>query len=254
MSDQNLLIPDKEYFTTGEISAHCAVTADAVRKWLQSGILRAEVTAGGHYRIHRNALLAFLKKRHARNLGSREMKQFQYCWEFHARSEGIYESCQHCIVYRSRAARCYELAKLTPKAGHSLLFCTNTCEECAYYEIVHGKQPNFLVVTSRREVQAAFAIQARDHDYSIRFTDRGYQCSLLIESYRPDIVIIDWCEGGSFDSDFIKDISEDPRIPLAQIIIIGDPADFPESHRRMVSGFLLTPISKIKLKEIIGGL
>jgi len=251
MSDQNMLLPDKEYFTTGEISSHCSVTADTVRKWLQGGRLQADVTPGGHYRIHRNALLSFLKKRQAEKVGASGKRQFQYCWEFHAPPEGIYESCRHCIVYRSRAARCYELAKLTPKSGHSMLFCTNTCDECAYYEIVHGKRPNFLIITKRKEIQAAFAVEARERDYSVRFTDREYSCSFLVESYRPDYIIIDWTADGGGDPNFIKDISEDPRIPLARIVVIGHPDIFPEGLRRRVSRFLEVPISDIKLQDIL---
>lgn len=253
MSDQVMPVPDKEYFTTGEIATRCAVTADTVRKWVQTGKLRADQTAGGHHRVHRNSFLAFLKNRQQRHDLGEKGKPFQFCWEFHAPSTGIYESCKQCIVYRSRAGRCYELAKLAPIAGHSMLFCTNTCEECAYYEIIHGSRPNLLIVTRRQKVRADMEMQARDLNCSIRFCEREYQCSSLIESFRPDYIVIDWLDASSNYQTLLKDLSDDPRIPLARIIAFGLPKSIPPESKDRVYSIKTEPISMSALSDLIGG-
>ena len=74
-------------------------------------------------------------------------RSFQYCWEFNAKSREINEECQNCIVYRSRALRCYEMIQLPIETGHSKVFCQTSCEECDYYKLVLEQSINVLVVT-----------------------------------------------------------------------------------------------------------
>lgn len=254
MSDRRMQLPDKEFFTTGEVAIHCAVTTDAVRKWVKAGKLRAEHTAGGHHRIHRNSILNFLKMKQEKRDFEWTRKSFQYCWEFHARSGGIYDSCRQCIVYRSRAGRCYELAKLPALAGHSMLFCTNTCDECEYFEIVHGKRPNLLVITDNEEMRATLTTQVIDYDCSLRFANRAYQCSLTLESYRPDYIILDCSQDGEYINGFVKDLSEDSRIPFVRIILLGEKDEFPSGCEQKVFAFMKREVSMKALDELIGGL
>jgi hypothetical protein len=57
-----------------------------------------------------------------------------YWWEFYSKSGKIQTECKNCIVYQSRACRCYELSKFPSQIGHAKLYRTNTCQECHYFK------------------------------------------------------------------------------------------------------------------------
>ena len=52
---------DKQSFSTSEVAAYCHVTPDTIRKWAEAGRIKVFKTPGGHRRISREDLLAFLK-------------------------------------------------------------------------------------------------------------------------------------------------------------------------------------------------
>lgn len=53
---------DKSYFTTFEVSEICEVNPTTVQNWVKEKKLRAYKTPGGHRRIRRSDLVAFMKK------------------------------------------------------------------------------------------------------------------------------------------------------------------------------------------------
>ncbi len=55
-------MPRNTYYTTFEISQICQVNPTTVQNWVKEGKLKAFVTPGGHRRIQREDLLAFLKE------------------------------------------------------------------------------------------------------------------------------------------------------------------------------------------------
>lgn len=52
----------KPSFSTSEVASFCHVTADTIRKWSESGRIRAFKTPGGHRRIRREDVLRFLRE------------------------------------------------------------------------------------------------------------------------------------------------------------------------------------------------
>ncbi|NIA12489.1 MAG: response regulator [Nitrospiraceae bacterium] len=52
----------KQSFSTSEVARYCHVTADTIRKWAEAGRIRVFKTPGGHRRIRREDLLAFLRE------------------------------------------------------------------------------------------------------------------------------------------------------------------------------------------------
>ena len=52
----------KQSFSTSEVAKYCHVTADTIRKWAEAGRIRVFKTPGGHRRIRREDLLAFLRE------------------------------------------------------------------------------------------------------------------------------------------------------------------------------------------------
>lgn len=247
-------LPDKEYFTTGEAAVICAVTPNAVLKWVSAGRLSANRTPGGHHRIPRQALLELLKGQSRVSSDLSGEKPFQFCWEFNAKSGKIQKGCLECIVYRSRTGRCYEMAKLPNETGHSKLFCDRSCEDCKYYEMIRGRTPNILLAIDLPQLQSSLELQSADMDCHLRFTDCEYHCSMIIESFRPDYVVIDCSIGPDRSREFAQNLSEDPRIPFARIILAGNRQDLPEECDHLVFAFITRPLTISTISELIGGL
>ncbi len=123
----------KNYLTTGEAAAIFDVDPDTVLRWIKSGEIPAIRTPGGHYRINRNGFLTKLTDDTSFGKETKPRPVMPYCWEFNSESGIIRNECNECIVYKSRASRCYELSNLPVPAGHAKLFCSESCEDCQYF-------------------------------------------------------------------------------------------------------------------------
>jgi len=240
--------------STGQAAALCSVTPDAVLKWIKAGKIPASRTPGGHYRVPEEALLSALgaEKRSSPPEQKSSGRAFQYCWEFNARAGKVQEGCLHCLVYHSRAKRCFEMSQLPTEAGHAKVFCENTCEDCDYYQKVNDRPVNVLVVTDRPELRMALEADAKGGDYELRFTDCEYQCSMTVEDYRPDYVVIDCSMGHGRSREFAGHLSDDPRIPFARIILAGNREDFPKECDKVVFAYIERHFTLTELKELIG--
>lgn len=117
--------------TTGQAARYCLVSADTIVKWIATGRLEAQRTAGGQYRIRCDELRAFMTA-----LGMRtdqldsETGHSLACWEFfrsRGPGGGLAAACTDCAVRKSGAAVCHEVRPLigaTPNAP--------SCAECDY--------------------------------------------------------------------------------------------------------------------------
>lgn len=122
----------KTYLSTGEAAALFDVDPETILRWIKLGDIPAIRTPGGHYRIHKNVFLSKLLKSEGETQSDNS-----YCWEYYSDSGKIAEECKKCIAFESRAKRCYVLSKIETQIGHSKLYCSNTCEECNYYNVCH---------------------------------------------------------------------------------------------------------------------
>ena len=131
----------KGYLTTFEAADILSVTPDSILKWIKSGKLEARRTPGGHYRIPRQNVELLLKKSEqkvSRYTGLSESKN-KYCWEFNSDQTNCNSDCDNCVVYKSRALRCYEMSNLPVEHGYLKNYCTSTCENCDYYKFVMSR-------------------------------------------------------------------------------------------------------------------
>lgn len=121
----------KEYITTGEAAAIFAVDPDTVLRWIKSGDIPAIRTPGGHYRIPRNVFLTKMIKCEFQTRSG-----ISYCWEHYSESGLIRSECKNCLAYKSQTSRCYELYKYPALTSNTKLFCSESCEDCSYYNSV----------------------------------------------------------------------------------------------------------------------
>jgi excisionase family DNA binding protein len=242
----------KEFFSTGEAAEICSVTPDTVLKWIRAGKIPAKRTPGGHNRIPRRALLKFVEFERFRAGGRFSGSRFLYCWEYYSESGTILEGCRECIVYRSRSRRCYEMSSPPANEGHTGLFCKNSCDECEYYILMKDQKPSVLVVTDQSRLKASLERDSRGFDFDLRVADCEYRCSMLVEQFRPDYVIIDCALGTDRSLEFTRLLFEDPRIPCVRIILAGDSGELPGECVGMVFALIDRHFTARTLAELLG--
>ena len=124
--------------STGKAAKYCLVTADTVKNWIQAGLLPAQRTAGGQYRVRIDDLRQFMIER---DMSVEELDQdvretpLEYCWEYYRKRERRHvrarSSCDTCVVKRTWALICYELRK---DVDHRRVHCRADCSDCGYYQ------------------------------------------------------------------------------------------------------------------------
>lgn len=60
-------IPDKSYFTASEVGRLLLVSANSVRVWTNKGLLKTELTLGGHRRFPRREIERLVRERQAQS-------------------------------------------------------------------------------------------------------------------------------------------------------------------------------------------
>ena len=123
--------------STGKVADYCYVTSDTVQNWIRSGILPAQRTAGGQYRVLIDDLRQFMTERDMSVAGlDKDLRQTrpEYCWEYYRkrvrRHADAEDACDDCVVRRTLALKCYELRK---HVDHRGVHCKADCTDCGYH-------------------------------------------------------------------------------------------------------------------------
>jgi len=247
-------IMSKKYLTTTEASNLLSVAPDTVLKWVKAGKIESYRTPGGHYRIPHNAIQAYLpteKKPVDVKPAPINGALYKYCWEYKSETCGKNDDCSKCIVYKSKTRRCYELRELPEHFGYLKIYCETTCEDCDYYNIVKEQGFNVLIITNDKSMRIKF----NDEDnifYKFAFSE--YQSSTIIESYRPDYVVIDLKIGKKKTKEICKHISEDSRIPFGRIILVSESVLDDNFGDNEIVGWLKPLFSSNQLRNFIDNL
>jgi excisionase family DNA binding protein len=118
--------------TTGQAAKLCFVTADTVANWIRSGLLRAQRTAGGQYRILTRDLHAFMLERGMSTEGLQPAGDGRPpCFEVRRRPY-----CAECIVRYLKVFDCFKLMAMRPPGSGPVPACT----ECEYFRR-YGESP-----------------------------------------------------------------------------------------------------------------
>jgi|GEM_PF-431642 len=246
-------LDNPEFITTGQAASLCSVTRNTVFKWIQSGHLAARRTAGGHHRIDRRDLEKLILgagKAPTHNSRKQENSEYRYCWEYNGNGN-VQDACLNCAVYELRALRCYEVAKLGPDVHHPKVYCNKNCNECNYFQEMHGKRTNVLVVTDDKALSNDLLAQADEARFNLEITDCEYNCSAVIDQFKPDFVIIDSNLGLKVAQQMSSHIMRDPRIPYVRVIIAGRTNDFPHECDREVFARMTRPFDILSITECI---
>jgi excisionase family DNA binding protein len=209
------------YLTTGESAELCSVKPDTVLKWIKKGQLRAAKTAGGHHRIQYRDLHSFMQ---AHRVGGEipppenGIAQAVRCWEFFSDQGVVRDACKECVVYRVRAAWCFEMLGLGKEVGHAKLFCQNSCEDCAYYRRVKGLKIHVLVVSQDEDLLESLAGE-ESGDLSLRFVHNGYEASAVIRDFRPAFAVVDRGLIPDGGKEIVECLTTDSRVPGLKIIL-----------------------------------
>jgi DNA-binding NtrC family response regulator len=144
------------------------------------------------------------------------------------------------------------MSQLPQEAGYSGSYCQNTCDDCEYYRLVHGQRRNVLVITDQSRVQDSLVKLRSSADFNLEVTDCEYRCSMLIDSFRPDYVVIDCSLGSARSREFANLLNEDPRIPLVRVVLVGDRGQLPSECDKMVFALVEQQFTTDTLKSLVG--
>lgn len=234
--------------STGKVAQQLSVTPDTVLKWIKGGRLRATRTAGGHYRVAQ-ADLDFLIE-DGFETGSVGENGFVYCWEYYATDGEPGESCLDCLVYRTRARRCYEMSDLGAEVGYAGTYCTNTCDECSYYQEVVRRRRRVLIVTESEKLRSRLERRRSDSNIDFRFAASEYECAAVCHDFRPEYVVIDGSLSTPMRASLCFHLAADTRIPGVQIILANATEDASrQSDETAKSGAHAIPRT-FRLKEL----
>ena len=247
--------------TTGQAARLCSVKPDTVLKWIKSGRLHAARTAGGHFRIEWGEIERLIPSEGAEERpGAPPVEcspQPLRCWEYLSDRGEVRETCKQCVVYRVRAAWCFQVVGLGEGIGHARQFCRTSCEECAYYRRVRGLATKVLVITSDKELAAGLSGDKRD-DLAFRFAQNAYEAGAAINEFRPGIAVVDWDLAGSGAPELIACLAHDARVPGIRVIVAvrpGAPYRGVEcANQEIVAGAVEKPLTSSQIRAVIDSL
>ena len=226
---------NKKWLSTGEAARLCSVAPDTVQKWIRSRRLAAQRTAGGHYRIDVQDIGPLATHTGSRRWfaapPSRCAPQPLRCWEYLSDTGEVKSECLGCVVYRVRAAWCFDVLGSNGGAGHSRTFCTGQggCSECAYYKRVCGLATSVLVITADRALRAALESEACD-SVAVHFARDGYEASELVAAVRPAFAVVDSRAPDGPDETILEHLMNDTRVPGLRVVVLGNSPSCARKH------------------------
>ncbi len=242
--------------TTGEVARLFGVTPDAVLKWVKKGRLPATRTAGGHYRISREACAA-LGRTASPSDESRagaevrpEREPFApRCWEYFGRPGDPPEACRNCLVYQARVQHCYMLAELGEDAGHRCAFCRTDCIDCPFYRASYGLATTVVVITRDEALTRKLRRRIAPSKVSLHFARTGYDSSTLIGTLRPAVVVLDSDLAEVSEGSLAESISSDDRIPGVTVVIAQRHGD-EETVRKLAMPTIPAPFTAERIEHL----
>ncbi len=125
--------------SSGKAAQYCLVSPGTIVNWITGGMLEAQRTVGGQFRIRVDDLRSFMRDHGMRtDQLDGDFGLHPNCWEYwEQRSkdtdyEGYNPNCTDCPVYKSRATRCHEVRPLLPGGIQQ----AHSCKDCLFFSTV----------------------------------------------------------------------------------------------------------------------
>jgi CheY-like chemotaxis protein len=157
------------------------------------------------------------------------------------------------VAYRSKARRCYEMRGIPEEFGHLRLFCQTSCEECDFYQLTHLQRLSVLVVSRHTGWIEELARQQPSPLLKLAFAHSEYECGSVIETFRPDYIVLDCSFGPNRTREICRHLNADERIPFTRIILTSRQARWSEDCQQEVCGWIEKPFTMEQLGEFIEG-
>ncbi len=210
--------------STGQASQLCSVTRDTVLKWVKRGKVQAIRTAGGHFRINEDSLKPYFANNFIDEqvIDKPVIEEYSdgtsFCWEYHSSGGDVKDGCRECMVFKTRAEKCYLMAGLGKGTGFTGTFCKSNCYDCEYFNNMYKSDLNVLVVTENKELSNDLKRDIRG-SITLKSSICEYDTSYIVQDFRPDFIIVDETLVKTQPDDLCRHLINDPRIHGAQIVL-----------------------------------
>jgi hypothetical protein len=126
------------------------------------------------------------------------------------------------VVYRVRAAWCFEVLGTSQRDGHGRQFCRNqsSCVDCVYYRRVCCPSVTVLVITADETLVSQLKDENNDSVATV-FASNSYEASALISTVRPGFVILDEDLCRNCEPQLLSHLVRDDRVPGLKIFLCG---------------------------------
>jgi excisionase family DNA binding protein len=131
--------------SSGQAAQYCLVSPGTIVNWIAGGMLEAQRTVGGQFRIRVDDLRALMSEHGMRtDQLDGDFGLHPNCWEFWAHHSTEAQSCdrgptcEDCPVHRSEASKCHEVRPLLP--GGTLR--APSCSDCLFFSTVMETKSN----------------------------------------------------------------------------------------------------------------
>lgn len=209
------------YLTTGEAARLLAVTPDTVLKWIHKGRIAAVQTAGGHHRIGMSEIRRLLGEGGSPGPQVRMPDAVHRCWEYFGEGSSIRAGCLQCVVYRFRAACCYEVQATPGLSCSESRMCAGFCAACPYYLRIHNL-PQRVLVVSRDEAWLAGLRQQAAEGLAVSFANGVYEASAAVGETLPSLVLLDSELPASEIETLREALGRDRRVPWVRVYLAGE--------------------------------
>ncbi len=243
----------KQFLTTTEAAKMLFVVPDTVLKWVKAGKIKSYRTPGGHSRIPIDSVTALLAEQN-NNIVRPEQKSeksYQYCWQHPASVKKNQNDCSECLNYICRVKRCYQLRNSLDGIGCIRIGCDVLCEQCDYFKLVSRQVLSVVIMSENHRTFNDRSKLNFSSDMKIEFVEDEYECSFLIEKFRPDYIIIDYSMDLNRIWTFCKHLVNDPRLPFARIILTSEGWNEQNFCNKEIFGWIKKPLSVEHIREYI---
>ncbi|MEW5946606.1 MAG: hypothetical protein AB1742_10450 [bacterium] len=111
------------------------------------------------------------------------------------------------------------MSHLSKDVGFNGMSCASSCDKCAYFRYHLGKPFEVLVITDNDDLKSQLGGNNEGGRFRLQFASCEYECSFLIDRFRPDYVVVDCAMQEEKCRELCHHLANDPRIAGNTIIL-----------------------------------